>query len=695
MHTMTTPTLPQQDSSSTQAERARDLAWAKTQYGWVHSYTYPDGQILAPIAILEVSDDKPLPSSQEPSIIQLFDILTRVLEITGDILTRVGDQFGIGAVEFDPPPPEGFKPGESSDSGRESLLERAKHAVDNITHAAGELYELRSEAKSFVGQLRGYHEQAKALQTTLGQAMSHDSKGKTKAAKKSRESLADLIENIIKMIVAEAAIELLTKAGLYGTAPNSEAFARLFQTIVIPDVSATTMSDACFARMRIAGPNPLLLEGVEALPANFPVDLARFETITGQTLADALAQKRVYLVDYAALSALDPGGTFPAGQKYISPGLALFALSEDRRQLRPVAIQCGQQPGNSTPVTYADDGDTWELAKVHIQSADGNYHELISHLGLTHFLIEPFAVATHRNLAQTHPLFLLLLPHFQGTMFINESAVTSLIAPGSPVDMLLAGPIAADWTVTATALTQLNFNEHMLPNNLSTRRVADAEALPNYPYRDDALLIWDAIQTWTQNYLAIYYNDDNAVVADSELQAWYADLVSMEGGCVKGLGEPDPSNPEGAVGLYTFAYLVKIVTMIIFTGSAQHATVNFPQLDVMSYTPAMPLATYAPAPAQAGGDLPQDALMNTLPPLQMGVVQLIIGQLLGGVYFTRLGQYDRHQDTPYFSDPHVADPLASFHAALAEVERTIGSRNLERAVYVPLMPSRIPQSINI
>jgi arachidonate 15-lipoxygenase len=232
----------------------------------------------------------------------------------------------------------------------------------------------------------------------------------------------------------------------------------------------------------------------------------------------------------------------------------------------------------------------------------------------------------------------------------------------------------------------------MLPHELARRGVADPELFPGYPYRDDALLLWAAIEGWVRDYLCIYYNDDAALVSDVELQAWYRDLVSSEGGGIGGLGEP---GPDGETGLFTLAYLTEVVTMVIFTASVQHAAVNFPQKEIMSYTPAMPLATYSPPPTRVSGPLSANTALVDLPPLQMSFVQLLVGQLLGGVYFTRLGDYDRHQRAPWFGDPRVEPGLEAFQADLREVERTIGARNLARPCYEFLLPSRIPQSINI
>lgn len=659
---MSTPSLPQYDDLALRELRARELDWARGLYGWAHSHTYPNGQVLEPVAMLEVDEQHPLPPSQHFNVVQSINLLTTGIGLIANLIVNLTNLLDVGAVEFDKPP-----------------RDRSEAASDEL-----------ASITALIGKLRAHHDRFAGLLAEAGtalHALEPDLERATALDQAAREFLAPVLRELFEDVV-EA---ILVRAGLYGRPAHLDDYARQFQTLVVPDVVATTMTDAAFARMRVAGPNPLLLTRVDALPPKFPVDPGRFEGLTGQTLAAALADARVYLVDYEALANVAPGDQ-PAGPKYPSAPLALFVLDESRQALRPLAIQCGQTPGNSTPVFYCDDGQSWELAKFHVQSADGNYHELISHLGLTHLLIEIFAVATHRNLAQQHPLFLLLLPHFQGTLFINNAAITALIAPGGHVDKLLAGTIEADWGVVAAALQQLDFNAHMLPNDLAARGVADPASLPSYPYRDDAMLVWQAIHGWVSDYLSIYYNDDAAVREDTELQAWFADLTSPEGGGLASLGEPTPA---GGRALTRFSYLVEVVTMVIFTGSAQHATVNFPQLDIMSYTPAMPLAMYAPAPTRVSGQVAADTLLASLPPLQMSLLQQFVGQLLGGVYFTRLGEYDLHQRTPWFGDPRVAEPLSAFQNNLRLVERMIGARNLERPAYTPLLPSRIPQSINI
>ncbi|MGQ2931438.1 MAG: lipoxygenase family protein, partial [Sphingopyxis sp.] len=48
--------------------------------------------------------------------------------------------------------------------------------------------------------------------------------------------------------------------------------------------------------------------------------------------------------------------------------------------------------------------------------------------------------------------------------------------------------------------------------------------MPEYPYRDDALLLWNAIAQWVGDYVATYYLSDTDVSGDHELQAWAIDL---------------------------------------------------------------------------------------------------------------------------------------------------------------------------
>lgn len=408
----------------------------------------------------------------------------------------------------------------------------------------------------------------------------------------------------------------------------------------------------------------------------------------GSDLHSAIAEGRVYLADYAILDGALNGtfGAEPQVQKYSYAPLAMFAVKAHdapNRLLRPVAIQCGQSPADYPVITPSTGADAWLMAKTIVQIADANFHEAVTHLARTHLLIEPFVIATHRQLPETHPLFKLLKPHFQGTLAINYAAHEFLVAPRGGVNDLLSSPIENSRVLAVKGLQARGFNADMLPRRLQDRGVEDTSILPVYPYRDDGLLIWGAIHDWVEAYLNLYYHSDSDVQGDLPLQNWAQELVAFDGGRLHDFGDRDSK-------IATLAYLVDAVTMVIFTGSAQHAAVNFPQNGMMSFAPAMPTAGYEIAKAVGVGTSKQDWL-NLLPPLDQAQQQINLLYLLGSVNFTNLGNYE----DGYFSDSKVAELLQMFQKRLQDIEEIINRRNLERPAYDYLKPTNIPQSTNI
>jgi len=460
-----------------------------------------------------------------------------------------------------------------------------------------------------------------------------------------------------------------------------EEYAALFRAIGLPPVAADLGDDRAFAWLRVAGPNPLMLRRVTGLDDRFPVTDADFRVaLPGDSLTAAGAEGRLYLADYAALAEVEPGD-FPHGPKYLAAPLALFAVDRQSRQLVPVAIQCGQVPGPGVPIFTPADGYNWLIAKTVVEIADANLHEAVAHLARTHLLMEPFVVAAHRQLAGTHPVLRLLRPHFRGTLAINEAAWRRLIADGGAVDRVFAGRIDSTRKLAADGLRQFQFRNGHLPKVLAANGVADREALPEHPYRDDATLYWRAIRQWVGDYLALYYPTDAAVASDPELRAWLDEVAHNDCGRIAGTG------PEDADSL---SALTDLLTMVVFTCSVQHAAVNFPQYDVMSYAPRMPFAAYAPPPTTKTGASQADYLAM-LPPMNIAEQQMEIGYLLGSVRYTTLGQYGPRA----FRDPRVTDPLREFQARLEEIGSTIEQRNGQRRPYTALTASGVPQSINV
>lgn len=639
------PSLPQDDTPAQQAARAAQLTASQAVYVWTTDVPTLPGVPLA----------TDVPKSNEPTI-AWFGILIGVgLAIVRNALTvKLG---GVDKGELDTPRAEYEAALVECDAIEVST---AKIAADHGVHSGGNVFErivgdvenvvAAAERDTHLALLKGYK---------------------------------DRLEELMKIDEA---------AGLGSKTPRSiEAYRALFATLPVPGISYMFQDDSEFARLRVQGPNCMLIAAVgDALPVNFPLSASKYASVVnGDTLAAALTDGRLFMLDYKPLEVLDPG-TYGTEAKYAWQPMALFAVPPGGSSLVPVAIQCGQDPADYpifTPSPVADKVWGWEMAKLVVQVADGNYHELFAHLARTHLVIEAFAVATHRHLAEAHPIWALLVPHFEGTLFINEQAATSLIAAGGPIDHIFAGTITSSQAAAVDARLAFDFYNKMLPTDLGIRGVGTDSALADYPYRDDALLVWNAIHEWARQYVDLYYANDAAVTGDTELAAWATCLAGEAK--IKGFGP-----------IVSRSQLVGICTMVMFTASAQHAAVNFPQKDIMAFAPAVTGAGWQAAPTgQRGQDKP--GWLAMMPPMALALQQLNVLELLGSVHYRPLGDY-RSNAFPYpqwFQDPHVTaktGPLAWFQAALVDVEAEIGARNANRMQPYPyLQPSLIPTSINI
>jgi arachidonate 15-lipoxygenase len=506
-----------------------------------------------------------------------------------------------------------------------------------------------------------------------------------------------------------------------GQASALKDFDAQFGAVPKPAVAGRFRDDSEFARMRLAGPNPVVLRQVapkDGLPDDFGVteELARVGLAEGDSLKGALAEGRLFMCSYRELLGVEPGAhpgppelelnyaadnkawdaAYAARERAYREGgrqklriapLALFAVPPGGGALRPVAIQAlpNGVEGKTYPTFTPADGVAWLRAKTLVNTADASMHEVTTHLALTHMVQEAFALAMHNCLAIVHPLHALLAPHFEGTFLINNAADLTLVDSGSPVDQLLLPTMGGSIKLGADSLKAFHFQNAALPTQLKLRGVADAALITDYPYRDDGLLVWGATERWVSRYVNHHYADDSAVVSDHELQAFATQVGQYkqnEGGRLVGGGV------RGVGPVRDRAELTALLTGIIFNGSAQHAAVNFPQGGPLCYTPNMPLSAYGPLPEP--GDT-QEAWLAQLPSLDLSRLQLRVTWLLGATRYTQLGRYRAGA----FEGGEVQAALSQHQGELADIEATIDERNKVRVDYPFLKPSLIPQSINI
>ncbi|WP_298772800.1 lipoxygenase family protein [uncultured Shewanella sp.] len=517
-----------------------------------------------------------------------------------------------------------------------------------------------------------------------------------------RKSLMDDVENIawpeiqnnIKQIdrILHQLEKDNTQSGL-----STEQYQQLFKTLKLPRIASQMKKDQSFANLRLAGPNPMLLKNITQLPSHFPLtnDMVKHLFIGHDNLDKALQDQRIFISDYKSLTSLtEQTGIFQHRKKNLNAPIAAFLLNANRHHFMPIAIQLTQDPAISpifTPPCHDETDYLWQYAKNSVNYADANYHELIVHFGRTHLIAEAFAIATHRQLPHCHPINRLLLPHFEGTLFINSELESNLIAAHGPIANIFAGQITASQQAAVKSRLSFDFSGSYLPNELSRRGVFDPQILPYFPYRDDGLKVWHAIAQWSENYVYLYYESDDEVITDNEIQAWHNEVHSL-------------GKIHNIPTLTSRHILSEVLTMIIFTTSAQHAAINFPQRNLMSFSPIMTGAIWDKRPKSRNDEA---AWLKTLPPIVIALEQQVMLTLLGSIHYRKLGEYkDNHFPyKPWFKDKKVTEangPLTQFQNQLLRIENDIKTAIIARQSYNPdgepydyLLPSTIPCSINI
>jgi Lipoxygenase len=494
-----------------------------------------------------------------------------------------------------------------------------------------------------------------------------------------------------------------------------DSFFRPWTFLQKPLVAQDWDHDPEFGRQRLAGMNPSFIKKCRpqdlGLDSKFPVTDALLRSFLGEefSLTTAFAEHRLFLLDYEILENItltdleDQLGRYPH-----APFCLLYV--DNNQALIPIAIQVDQtpSPSNNPIYTPASPPQEWLAAKVIVGSADAAYQGIVSHLMNTHLIMEVVAIATHRALPPQHLLWQLLAPHFFNTLAINTMARSTFLGRGAFFDTtgalgftgsneLLSRSYSGKGQIIDYEGAELAFYKLSLPYSLEHR---DVKEIPHYYYRDDAQLIWDAIQDYVAKVLKTHYTDAESLAKDTALQAWKTELTAADGGDIRGLLPPDQS--DQLTGLLTdLEALIFIATNIIFTASAQHSAVNFGQYDYAAWVPNQPFALYQPLKALLDHQIENaDSLAANgwLPNRIQTLKQIVLVKTLV------LPPPFSSKSLKSFDNPFKEAPAQeAFHAfkhRLDEIERKIKDRNTALVIkgqkpYKYLLPSRIAQSIAI
>ncbi|KAL9962848.1 hypothetical protein ACROYT_G031994 [Oculina patagonica] len=434
--------------------------------------------------------------------------------------------------------------------------------------------------------------------------------------------------------------------------------------------------DVHFARQRLCGCNPTLIRLCTEIPDKFAVTSVMVEPLLeGQTLDDALAARRIFIVDLEILSRLK----LDDDRKVVSP-MALFFLSPAKSYLVPIAIQLFQEKGEDNPVFLpSDPWYTWMLAKMWFNNADAQYHRACVLLGYTHLFLEAVAIATHRQLSPSHPVFRLLSPYLRQVIPVNCFEVNELLAPGSWIDS--ATTLGAKGTLDLIALGWQDWRMDLhgtLPADLEQRGVSDPSVLPDYPYRDDGLMLYSAINKYVLSIIEARYDEEEKLADDYELQAWCLELVADGNpGCgIKGV--------PGEGRFDTTEQLAQVITSIIFTSTVGHAAVNVSQYDEYAFLPNYP-AVLKGQPPRDKKWREEKEILECLPAKNTCLDIIVINKLLSERHTNGLADFH----AMYQHDPIAKKAISRFLDDLKYIALTILDRNKKRqVVYEYLNPSR-------
>ncbi|CAJ1933285.1 unnamed protein product [Sphenostylis stenocarpa] len=462
--------------------------------------------------------------------------------------------------------------------------------------------------------------------------------------------------------------------------------------------------DEEFARQTVAGLNPYSIKLVTEWPLRSKLDPEIYgpaeSAITSEiinkeiggimSVENAIKEKKLFMLDYHDILLPYVSKVRKLKGKTLYGSRTLFFLNPEGT-LRPLAIELtrpeikGQKQWKQvfTPSWHSTSVWLWRFAKAHVLAHDSGYHQLVSHWLRTHCVTEPYVIATNRQLSEMHPIYKLLHPHFRYTMEINALAREALInADGTIESSFAPGKYSIEISSAAYDL-EWRFDMQSLPADLIRRGMALEDpfsphglklTIPDYPFANDGLLLWDAIKLWVTDYVNHYYPEPSLVKSDEELQAWWKEIRTA--------GHADKKDEPWWPVLKTPRDLIGILSTIIWVTSGHHAAVNFGQYVYGGYFPNRPTITRTKMPTEDPSEdewkkfiaKPEKALLKCFPSqLQATRVMAVLDIL--STHSPDEEYIGEKMEPSWGEDPVIKNAFERFRERLKKLESVIDERN--------------------
>lgn len=270
------------------------------------------------------------------------------------------------------------------------------------------------------------------------------------------------------------------------------------------------ISDKDFALRTLQGPSPQTIRKIRKydwILSKISDDL--LIELTGINDLD-LIYTELYIVDYSIFEGLKTKNNFQIGAPQ-----ALFFQDSNKEILIPIAISITKEDNNL--YTPLDSTEAWTYAKLSFLQNEVLYMPLINHVVESHLWMDPVIISTDFYLPKQHPVYNLVYPHLKGNFAINKLAYLLLLKPKAFFDQFSQYSNSEICKLLKKGLEEFTINKKILPKDIELRGV---ENIKYYPYRDDALMIWEALSSYVENYLNLFYTTENEISKDEYLIKW-------------------------------------------------------------------------------------------------------------------------------------------------------------------------------
>lgn len=375
--------------------------------------------------------------------------------------------------------------------------------------------------------------------------------------------------------------------------------------------------------------------------------------VQGPNAGDLRREGDVWVVDAGVLALGERRpGIVPLGVK--------IALEIDAQGARPAWIQ--MEDGSRVKPGEA----LWSFARIVASAAMQNYIGTVRHVINLHFVAaQGIGVLVHNHLPWHHPVARLMFPHSAGSLAVNWVANETFMGEGLLAEQTYAYTWKGIQQLVPVAFKAFSWDDYDIPAAFQRRGTMELIEKQQYPYGEDALLVWGVIQQYVRDYLSQYYPNDASVVEDAALQ--------------RGLESLDPCLAK-PVRAKTFDELSLVLTRFIHMVSVEHKLVSGIAYDYFTNPYYFPTLAREGKTAEEAVPYREEAENNVM---FRYAISAMAWPLTADWSYAAL-------------DPKGADAMRRFRRELLKAGEEIDRRNQRRSVPFPhLHPNGLDTSVAV